>query len=656
MKLIVLLSLFAVSVMNAQSGAELCSKSKSEFFKKMMTGKNAQYPGDETIDITYYKLELNIDEQAHILTGATTVEGRSSVSNLNSFFLDLRDNMTVDSVFSGSSKLSFTHRSDKLNITLPTQINRDESFAVKIFYSGTPDPSGFGSFVFTTKANGKPAIWSLSEPYGSSDWWPCKDTPADKADSSDVWITVIKTLIPVSNGKLMDVVDLDTKHRYKWKNHYPIAQYLISVAIADYEIFTDYFEYAPGKSMPVVHYNFPEYYDAQIADQKRTTEMLKIYSDLFGLYPYIDEKYGHAQFGWGGGMEHQTVSSMVGFSEGLIAHELAHQWFGDKITCKDWENIWLNEGFATYCESLFLEAKYGKSAYKTSVNNDMDRARKAKGSIYVADISNEGEIFNGARSYSKGGTVLHMLRGVLGDSLFFKGIYNYINDPQLAYGVATTEDFKAIMEQTSGENLNYFFSEWIYGANYPDYTIAWSKEPAGTNEYNVNINISQIQGNKPLYFTMPVEIRVNFANSDTTVRLFNNLIDQKFSFTVIKQPISITFDPNNWILKSYSVITDIDDKDIPTEFELAQNYPNPFNPSTIIQYSVPPVMKNANSTNMKLKVFNSLGESVRTLIDAEQEPGEYSVEFNAAGLASGVYYYRLTAGNYTSTKKMIITR
>ena len=249
-------------------------------------------------------------------------------------------------------------------------------FTTVVYYHGTPGSSGFGSFAFSSQG-GNPAIWTLSEPYGAKDWWPAKDTPADKADSADFWITVSTSLKAVSNGKLMSIVDNGNgTHTYKWKNSYPIAQYLLSMAITNYAEYTNYYHYSPSDSMPINHFLYPENLNSNISQLNKTPGMIEIYSQQFGQYPFINEKYGHAQFGWGGGMEHQTVSSMGGFSDGLIAHELAHMWYGDNITCKDWHHIWLNEGFATYGEGVIYENWYGKACYDNYIASEMSGCKK----------------------------------------------------------------------------------------------------------------------------------------------------------------------------------------------------------------------------------------------------------------------------------------
>src|ERR1035437_827499 len=309
------------------------------------------YPGDSTIDIKYYKLDLTLTYATQNLRGAVTVNLKPT-SSLSHFFLDLQNSLTVDSISINGIGNQFNHTNNQIIVTLPRIFNANELISTLIYYHGIPGSSGFGSFTFGSH-NFKPVIYTLSEPYGASDWFPCKDTPADKADSSDQWITCSSDLYAVSNGKLMDIIDNGNGTKtFKWKNSYPIAQYLLSLAVTNYTVYTNYYKYSPLDSMPVVHHVYPETFPLVQDVLDKTTLMIKIYSDRFGQYPFLKEKYGHAQFGWGGGMEHQTCSSMGGFSEDLISHELAHQWFGDKITCKNWHHIWLNEGFATYCTGL----------------------------------------------------------------------------------------------------------------------------------------------------------------------------------------------------------------------------------------------------------------------------------------------------------------
>jgi aminopeptidase N len=622
----------------------------------LFTLSKVNYPGESKIDVTYYGLDLSVTYSPRNITGAVTVNAKVDTSSIDNFFLDLQDILTVTSVLLNGSATTFTHSSDELHIDLDRTYILGEEFSVEVFYSGVPGSSGFGSFEFATHG-GNPIIWTLSEPYGTSDWFPCKDTPADKVDSSDVWITVVESLIPIANGTLENItVNGDGTHTYYWKNHHPIAQYLISLAMTNYLQYDTYYKYSPTDSMVITHFTYPETFNGIKSLLDETDDMIAVFTEKFGMYPFIDERYGHAEMEWGGAMEHQTCSSMGFWGRGVISHELAHQWYGDMITCKDWHHIWLNEGFATYSEGVYLEAINGQGAYNSFIIGEMNSARNASGTIWVQNISSVGQIFNGARSYAKGSIVLHMLRGVVGDSTtFFDIMRAYSSDPNLKYDVATTEDFQAVAESVYGQPLDYFFQEWIYGENEPTYSVGWSNTSLGGNQYRIDLNISQITNSNPAFFTMPVQIKINTSAGDTIVTVFNNQQEQDFDIIVNGEPTSIVFDPENWILKNpVNIVTNIGDQNQPDDFSMEQNYPNPFNPTTKIKYQI------AKAGFVNLQVYDVLGNEVATLINKEMQAGNYEVDFSATDratrLPSGIYFYQLHTENFTATKKMILLK
>ncbi|MBN2571826.1 MAG: T9SS type A sorting domain-containing protein [Ignavibacteriales bacterium] len=623
---------------------DLCSNAKcfDEFAKNYKTS----YPGDNNIDIVYYKLDFDLFVEDEYIESIVTIKAKSKINNLLSFSLDFSHYLTVDSILLNEARVNFSHSNYLLSITPINPLIINELFTIEIFYRGTPNPVNTNSFMFD-EHNSESCVWTLSQPYGTPDWFPCKDTPGDKADSADIWIRCDRDLIPVSNGNLEEIIqDTDSTHIYKWKCSYPIAHYLLSLAIANYSKYSNVFIYK-NDTMNVDHYIYPENLNSALKSElDKTIDMLKIFTDLFGQYPFINEKYGHAEFRRNGGMEHQTISSMGSFNEFIIAHELAHQWFGDKITCVDWQNIWLNEGFATYAEKLYAEVKYGKLVYDDLVLQMMTSAKNAKGSVYVKDINQRTEIFNRARSYDKGGTILHMLRGVVGDNLFFEILKDYATDSSLAYGVAVTEDFKNIAEKISGQDLDYFFDEWVYGENFPVYEYDWSYQPTAGNKYQVILSLNQIENSNPKFFTMPIEISIKFDNQDTCIKILNNKQNQDYNFTISEKPTQLIVDPNHWILmESYSR----SNFDIHT-FQLRQNYPNPFNAMTIIEFSIPSI------EDVSLKIFNILGEEMKTLINEERRPGIYKVSLSADNFPSGVYIYQLISGSKKETKKMVLLR
>ncbi len=613
----------------------------------------ADYESDNSLNAIYYGLNLRVLTNPNMLRGSVTITSVFVRDSITSYFYDFSGNMTVDSVTSGSSRILFTHISGKIYVHSDTLLNTGDVTSVTVHYHGLPVPTGFGSFVFD-EVNGRASIWTLSEPYGAPDWFPCKNTPSDKVDSSDVFIRCSDNLTPVSNGLLKSAMNHgDGTHTFHWKNSYPIANYLISLAISDYySVFFNYY-YNQSDYFPIENYIYPETFPEVDTLLPKTIAMMDVFRSKYGEYPFIREKYGHAEFGRAGGMEHQTISSMGVFNESIMAHELGHQWFGDKITCRNWENIWLNEGFATYSEALYFESAYGKFAYDEFMRLRFANAKLAQGSVYVQDVNSIQEIFSGNRSYAKGAVVLHMLRGVLGDSIFFRVIKEYANDPSIAYGTAVTEDLLSVAERISKQDLNYFFSQWIYGQGYPKYDVSWSYTEAGS-AFDVSIEVNQIQSsaNNPPFFTMPLEIRITTIAGDTAVKVFNNSRNTVYQFTLNSRPVSFTIDPDNLILKDVT-----GGASVVLIYQLSQNFPNPFNPSTTISYEI------ARPSNVRVDIIDILGKTVISYEFNGLREGLHSFDVNGSALLSGVYFYRLSAYSsdnfalqYSGVRKMIVIK
>lgn len=595
------------------------------------------------LDATFYSLNLHVAASPLYLAGAVTIQGTCGQDFPQSLVLDLMSNMRVDSVHLGGIGVGFLQQTASLIIPVDSSYHAGDLIAVDVFYQGTPSGTGLGSFIFGSHL-GTPWIWSLSEPYGARDWWPCKDQPNDKADSADITITCDSAFSVGSNGRLVGVRENgDGTKTFSWQERYPIATYLVSVALTNFAQFSNWYQYAPSESLEVLNYVLPENLTAAQNQLPNAVDGLRIFSDLFGQYPFIREKYGHAQFG-AGAMEHQTMTSTSTFNEAIIIHELAHQWFGDMITCRTWSHLWLNEGFATYCTALYHEKKYGAQRYSDFINGQLGSARIAAGPVYMRDTTDVRRLFNGPLVYAKGAAILHMLRHVVGDSLFFQSMYSYANDPLLKYRTATTEDFRLIVERTSGKDLGYFFDEWIYGENYPHYTYSWNVADSSGSRV-LMVTLSQTTGtSSPTYFTMPIDLRMVGGRWDSTITVYNDAPRQIYTFVVPTIIDSLQLDPGGWILKDA-----VEDPSglKPAQFALDQNYPNPFNLSTTIRYRVP------HRSRITLEILNILGQHVSTLEIGIRAIGSYTAEWDATGLPSGVYFCRFVASDLTDPGRTV---
>ena len=560
----------------------------------------------QNYDVTYHKLEFTIDPSVASISGVVTTHFVAK-EDMTQVTFDLTDNMIVSQVLQGGNTLGFTQNTnDELVITLSSTVLQNDTGIVEITYSGTPQSSGFDSFETSTHS-GDPILWTLSEPYGAKDWWPCKQDLNDKIDSIDIHITTPvnnaqnEAYVAVSNGLEQSQVINGQFKTTHFKHDFPIPAYLVAIAATNYAVYSHTVQ-NNGNPFDIVNYVYPESLATAQASTPVTVDIMNLFSDLFEEYPYSNEKYGHAQFGWGGGMEHTTVSFMGGFSRGLIAHELAHQWFGNKITCGSWKDIWLNEGFATYLSGLVVEDFDGNAAFTSWKQSKVNSiTSQLDGSVYLTDqdTTNVSRIFNGRLSYNKGSMVLHMLRKEIGDVDFYQGIQNYLSNPDHAFGYAKSEDFIPIMEAASGEDLTEFFNDWLYNQGHPSYTIGWSQ----INPTQVRFEVSQTQSHASVsYFEAPLPIRIHGIGGEILDVILDNTSNnevfiESVSFTVN----TIEFDPEyDLISKNNTVALGLEDQLISNNIKV---YPNPVN--TLLH-----IKKPDDLTINSLKIYNLLGQLV----------------------------------------------
>jgi len=492
----------------------------------------------QAYDVHYYDLDLTPAISTKVLTGTVRMKASVVTGPLTTLDLDCYANLAVDAVTAGGVAATWSRNGDVLTVDLDRAYADGEMMDVVVSYHGAPSAAGY--FGFDT-ANGRNLVWSLSEPFGARSWWPCKDDPADKADSVDVRVTVPSGMITASNGARVESTDDGTVAVTRWRERYPIATYLVSIASYPYTVTTDHYRYAPTDSMPIQFFNFPESVAGAAAVQAKVKTMIAAYAGDFGEYPFVAEKYGHSQFLFSGGMEHQTCTGLGVFNEYVVAHELGHQWWGDLVTCRDFHHVWLNEGFATYCEALWAEATGGAAGYHGDI--DLNQFFGA-GTIYVPDLTDENRIFDSNLSYDKGSWVLHMLRHVLGDADFFAALRQYY--ARYGYSSATTEDFRDVCETVSGQDLHPYFQQWIYGEYYPHYRVVWTAAAAGGG-WDVTLGLEQIQSWQ--LFTMPLDVTVTTEAGEQTFVVRDSLAAQSFTLHVDAAPTALALDRDNWVLK-----------------------------------------------------------------------------------------------------------
>lgn len=577
-------------------------------------------------NIIYHRCYWEINPAVNYIKGAITTIFQPAVSGFNQLEFDLDSTLTVDSVTYHATKVAFVRQAPALvKITLPAVINEGVSDSVVVFYQGKPTGSGFGSFI-QSNHNNVPIIWTLSEPYGAKDWWPCKQNLSDKIDSIDILVKVPAGNRVGSNGVLVSETAVDSSKLFHWKSRYPIATYLVAIAVTNYASYSDFVPMA-NDTLEVLNYVFPESLASAQNQTKGIVKIIQLYDSLTIDYPFAKEKYGHAQFGWGGGMEHQTMSFMVNFNFGLMAHECAHQWFGDYITCRSWEDIWLNEGFATYFQGLTVQRYFPNDWMNWKKGALTSITSQPGGSVRCDDTTNVGRIFSTRLTYNKGAYLLHMLRWKLGNVNFFNALKNYLNDPKLKGNFAGTTALKKHLETVSGQNLDIFFNQWYYNQGYPSYQVNWTQ-----NGGTVSFTIGQTQSHPSVaFFEMPVPLKFIGSTGDTTIVFNHTSSGQSFTATVNFPVQTILVDPELWLISANNTVVSINEKtNTALNFKL---YPNPSQHELYIENPEP-----ANAIR-KLSLTNGLGQ-VLVHVEPTEKQGN-RLQFPIAGFDSGMYYLKI---------------
>lgn len=557
---------------------------------------------------------------------------------------------------------------ESFHIVIPPSliILPDDTVYISIWYSRKTDEAAVGrererrGYYFFKAGDrewnqtaSKTVGYTMSQPRDARAWFPTIDEPWNKSTLT-MHIRVDNPAVVVANGThVYTDWHNDGSATFTYDHPYPISPYLFAFNVGPFKKFPAEYVSVDGRVIPIAAYLFES--DAAWADSANSMmqNMLGVFEHLFGPYPF--DRYGMIAiepFRYGG-MEHQTISTMrrqIFLNERVVAHELAHQWWGNLVTCANWKHIWLNEGFASYAEALYYEHKYDKSM--------LDWYMDWFANIYFAEDERARyplydppeEYLFGRAIYQKGAWVLHMLRNLVGDTAFFNAFRRYATAH--AYDVAKSQDLQRAFEEEVNIDLDWFFTQWVYDAGYPVYQVLSNvKRTEETENYTISILLKQIQTNAPEVFKGPVEFLVRHAHGDTLLSFWNDMREQAFIFTIDSMPDTVIFDPHARILKRVDLTSyTAEDRGLSERIYLWQNYPNPFNTITVIEYELP------SSMYVRLRIVDTLGRELTVLVEDYLEPGLHSAVFDAQGYASGVYFAVMEADGVSVVRKMTYLR
>lgn len=515
----------------------------------------------QTFDVQHYAIRVSFDRPKKQVIGDTTVQLKPLKPGFTQVELDAAalafQSITLDP---SGTPLKFKTTREKVAVTLDKAYGPDDLISIRFRYSATPKKGVYfvGEKIEDGKVLNSAQIWTQGEADEAHHWFPSFDFPSDKA-TSEQFITAQKDETVIGNGELVETKDngngTATTH-YRMQALHPT--YLISFVVGKYvkisekygDVPLGYYVY-PGKEWLV-----PQAYG-------KTRDMFRVFEELTGIkYPF--NKYDQtivASFQFGG-MENITATTMSDNDiylagndlfkagvEDLVSHELAHSWFGNLVTCKNWAELWLNEGFATFMEAAFREKMYGRRTYINKIMSDAetfivdDAVNPKRNGLYNQNAGNIAELFERpATTYNKGGAVLHTLREEIGDEAFWKGVHLYLTEHQ--FGSVETTDLIKAMEEASGKDLDWFFEQWVYRGGHPKLNVAQTYNP---RTKTLRLTVTQTQKPDkltPAVFRLPMEVRVESASGNTNKKIDVDKRVETFTIKTDGRPKTVKLDPD----------------------------------------------------------------------------------------------------------------
>ena len=517
-----------------------------------------------TFDAEHYVIKTGFDRRKRIVFGETTITLKPIANNFRRIELDA-EGLEFSSIVLLPKNIALDHRSlnGKVAISLDKPYSPADQIIIKLVYSAKPKKGVY--FVNEIKRGNevtRPAqVWTQGEPAETRHWFPSYDFPDDKA-TTEQFITVEKHEIAISNGIVRDVkANPDGTKTFHFMMPYPHSVYLTSFVVGNYKKIEEKYE-----QIPLSYYVYPKRTDLVPLAFGTTKDAMRVFEELTGMkYPF--HKYDQtivADLVFGG-MENITATTMsdidmyLAYKEStrptvvdVVSHELAHSWFGNLVTNRNWAELWLNEGFATFMEAAFREKIYGRANYIRKIKSDVavyiadDSHNTSKHGLFntLADPENDDSMFDNI-TYEKAGAVIHTLREEIGDEAFWRAINRYLETHK--FGNVETSDLQKVMEDSSKRDLGWFFDQWVYGSGYPklDVGTVYSR-----GAKTVEISISQNQKSEalvPEVFILPLEIRLKSETGDKLVSAKLTKRDQNFTFNVDAGFTGIEIDPNEKI-------------------------------------------------------------------------------------------------------------
>jgi aminopeptidase N len=512
---------------------------------------------ERTFDVQHYTIRTNFDRRQKTVFGDTTVLLKPLRDDFKTIELDSAA-IKYESVRLEPENINLNYRlsGQKIIIALDRAYSAKDSISIRFKYSAKPQKGIY--FIEPLIENGKverdAQIWTQGEPEEAHHWFPSYDFPDDKATSEQI-ITVEKGETVIANGELLEKREnANGTVTFHYKMPVPHSTYLTSFVVGKYAKISDSY-----KNIPLGFYVYPGTESIVPIAYGQTKDMFRIFEEMFEM-PYPFNKYDQtmvANFNFGG-MENITATTMAdteilfarfnkGAVEDLVAHELAHAWFGNLVTCRNWAELWLNEGFATFLEAAYREKMYGRADYIRKIREDVagffafDSTNKKRYALFntLADPNVDDSLFNTV-TYQKGGAVIHTLRETVGEEAFWKALKVYLNRHK--FGNAETPDLQKVFEETSGRNLDWFFRQWVYSAGFPQIEIQPVYNPAAKT---LNLTVTQTQkteGNTPNAYVLPLEVEIQTASGAQTEKLEINRRAQNFSVQLKAKPENLSFD------------------------------------------------------------------------------------------------------------------